>query len=116
MPELIWDGKYDKDGRRATPPRIALPFQTVETVNESAQERQRSLDLFSSGLDSEWRNRLIWGDKKYVLPALLQEFAGQVDLVYIDPPFATGSDFSFAAVVPDDPDMIGSSGASFIKE
>lgn len=75
MTELIWEGKYDKEGRKAAPVRIALPFQTVETVNESAQERQRSLDLFSSGRDSEWRDRLIWGDKKYVLPSLLSEFA-----------------------------------------
>jgi hypothetical protein len=44
--------------------RIELPFQTVETVNESAQDRQRSLELFSSGRETEWRNRLIWGDKK----------------------------------------------------
>ena len=71
MTELIWDGKYDKSGRRVAPPRVALPFQTVETVNESAQERQRSLDLFGSGRDAAWRNRLIWGDKKYVLPSLL---------------------------------------------
>jgi DNA modification methylase len=95
MAELVWDGKYDTEGRRAAPLRVALPFQTVETVNESAQERQRSLDLFGSGRDVEWRNRLIWGDKKYVLPALLQDFAGKVDLIYIDPPFATGQDFSF---------------------
>ena len=94
MTELIWDGKYDQDGRKVAPLRVALPFQTVETVNESAQERQRTLDLFSTGRDPEWRNRLIWGDKKYVLPALLQEFAGKVDLVYIDPPFDTGADFS----------------------
>jgi len=93
--ELIWDGKYDKDGRKVAPLRIALPFQTVETVNESAQERQRTLDLFSTGRDPDWRNRLIWGDKKYVLPALLAELAGQVDLIYIDPPFDTGADFSF---------------------
>ena len=38
--ELIWDGKYDADGNRVAPLRVALPFQTVETVNESAQERQ----------------------------------------------------------------------------
>jgi adenine-specific DNA-methyltransferase len=88
MPELTWEGKYDQSGRRAAPPRVALPFQTVETVNESAQDRQHSLDLFSSGQDPEWRNRLIWGDKKYVLPSLLNELAGQVDLIYIDPPFA----------------------------
>src|SRR5712692_3146622 len=54
--ELIWDGKYDKDGRKVAPLRIALPFQTVETVNESAQERQRTLDLFKIGRDPDWRN------------------------------------------------------------
>lgn len=70
MTELVWDGKY-KDGKKVAPVRIALPFQTIETVNESAQERQRSLDLFASGREPEWRNRLIWGDKKYVLPSLL---------------------------------------------
>lgn len=93
--ELIWDGKYDQDGKKVAPLRVALPFQTVETVNESAQERQRMLDMFSTARDPEWRNRLIWGDKKYVLPALLEEFAGKVDLIYIDPPFDTGADFSF---------------------
>ena len=49
MVELIWEGKYDEQGRRTAPPRIQLPFQTVETVNESAQQRQMALDLFSAG-------------------------------------------------------------------
>lgn len=102
MVELVWDGKYDADGKRVAPLRIALPFQTVETVNESAQQRQRMLDLFSAGRDPEWRNRLIWGDKKYVLPSLLPDFAGKVDLIYIDPPFATGADFSYQAEVGDE--------------
>ena len=61
MTELIWDGKY-KEGKKVAPVKIALPFQTIETVNESVQERQRTLDLFSTGRDPEW-NRLIWGDK-----------------------------------------------------
>jgi len=40
-----------------TPPlRLALPFQTVEIVNESAPQRQRALDLFSEGRDPAWRN------------------------------------------------------------
>jgi adenine-specific DNA-methyltransferase len=102
MVELIWDGKYDADGKRVAPPRVALPFQTVETVNESAQQRQRMFDLFNQGRDPDWRNRLIWGDKKYVLPSLLPEFAGKVDLIYIDPPFATGADFSFTTEVGDE--------------
>lgn len=57
--ELMWDGKYDAEGRKAAPLRVALPFQTVETVNESVQERQRGLEaLFSGGRETEWLRRL----------------------------------------------------------
>src|SRR5260221_5442153 len=108
MTELIWDGKY-KDDKKVGPIRIELPFQTVETVNETAQQRQLTLDSLYYGQETEWRNRLIWGDKKYVLPSLLPEFAGQIDLIYIDPPFATGADFSFTAIIPN-------SDESFTKE
>src|ERR1041385_8717809 len=105
MTELTWEGKY-KDGKKVAPVRIALPFQTIETVNESSQQRQKSLDFFANepttAYIKEWRNRLIWGDKKYVLPSLLPEFAGRVDLVYIDPPFNVGADFSFQATVGED--------------
>ena len=108
MTELIWDGKY-KDGKKVSPVRIALPFQTVETVNESSRQRQLTLDLFAAGRPTDWRNRLVWGDKRYVLPSLLQEFAGQVNLIYIDPPFATGADFSFNTLIPE-------SDMEFVKE
>lgn len=63
MVELIWDGKYDKDGKRVAPLRVALPFQTVETVNESAQERQQNLFAYAAQ-QNEWRNRLIWGGQE----------------------------------------------------
>ena len=107
MPELIWDGKYDANGLQRAPIKVALPFQTVETVNESAQERQQALDLFAQDRDQEWRNRLVWGDKKYVLPALASEFAGAISLIYIDPPFATGADFSRRVAI---------NGEEFVKE
>lgn len=116
MVELVWDGKYDADGKKSRPVRVALPFQDVETVNESAQVRTRMLDLWGRGQPGEWRNRLIWGDKKYVLPSLLPEFAGKVNLIYIDPPFATGADFSFTAQIPDDPTTEGDQSASFVKQ
>jgi len=116
MTELIWDGKYDAQGRKVAPPRIALPFQTVETVNESSADRDRNQDLFASGRPTDWRNRLIWGDKKYVLPSLLDEFAGKVNLIYIDPPFLTGGDFSYTATIPDDPDSEDEQGTTFTKE
>ncbi|MFZ3376311.1 MAG: DNA methyltransferase [Chthoniobacterales bacterium] len=117
--ELIWEGKYDDVGRRVPPLRVALPFQTVETVNETAQERQKSLALFEApgayGA-GEWRNRLIWGDKKYVLPSLLPDFAGKVNLIYIDPPFDTGADFSFTATVPEHPNAEENDSFTFTKE
>jgi adenine-specific DNA-methyltransferase len=109
LTELIWIGKYNSEGKKVRPVRVELPFQTVETVNESAQQRQMTLDFFASGQPTEWRNRLIWGDKKYVLPSLLKEFAGKVNLIYIDPPFATGADFSFSTSIPE-------SDESFTKE
>jgi len=116
MPELIWEGKYDKDGRKVAPLRIALPFQTVETINESTADRERNLLFASMGRETEWRNRLIWGDKKYVLPSLLPEFAGKVNLIYIDPPFATGADFSFTARIPDNPETEEDESAEFVKQ
>lgn len=117
--ELIWEGKYDANGKRVAPLRVQLPFQTVEMVNESSQERQKALSLFESPgayLAKEWRNRLIWGDKKYVLAALLPEFGGKINLIYIDPPFDTGADFSFTANVPDQPDASEDESFVFTKE
>jgi adenine-specific DNA-methyltransferase len=115
MTELIWDGKY-VDGKKQSPVRVALPFQTIETVNESTADRLRTMEMFASGRESEWRNRLIWGDKKYVLPSLLPEFAGKVNLIYIDPPFDTGADFSFTAKVPSRNAEVDSEDIEFIKE
>ena len=114
--ELVWEGKYDSAGNRVAPLRVALPFQTVETVYESAAARRHTLELFGQHRQTEWRNRLIWGDKKYVLPSLLAEFAGKVNLIYIDPPFDTGADFSFTASVPNHPDREDDEPALFIKE
>src|ERR1019366_3452236 len=114
--ELVWEGKYDSAGNRVAPLRVALPFQTVETVNESAVDRRHTLELFGQHRQSEWRNRLIWGDKKYVLPSLLAEFAGKVNLIYYDPPFDTGADFSFTASVPNHPDEEEDDAATFTKE
>ena len=116
MPELIWKGKYDENNRKVSPLRVALPFQDVETLNESTKDRMRTRDLFAQGKPTDWRNRLIWGDKKYVLPSLLPEFAGKVNLIYIDPPFATGADFSFKARVPDNPDTSEDESTQFTKQ
>ena len=117
MTELIWEGKY-KDGKKVAPVRIALPFQTIETINESAADRQRRLSsLFNEKQETgDWRNRLIWGDKKYVLPSLLPEFAGKINLIYIDPPFNVGADFSFTATIGEHPDSEQDETTTFVKQ
>jgi hypothetical protein len=45
------DGKYDAIGRRVAPVQVPLPFRTIETVNELAQERQRALSFDRTGAD-----------------------------------------------------------------
>ena len=97
--ELVWKGKYDEQGRLRPVERIALPFQTIEVINEP---RARTLFSQARGQGDGWRNKLIWGENKYVMASLLEEFAGKIDLIYIDPPFATGADFSVPIKLGDD--------------
>lgn len=111
--ELVWPGKYNDDGKLRETPRVQLPFQVIETVNESRATREAQGVGTQSGLfdvyegkegdtfEDGWRNKLIWGDNLLVLGSLLEKFAGKIDLIYIDPPFATGADFSLEATVGD---------------
>lgn len=46
-----------------------------------------------------WRNRLIHGDLRAVLPALRREFKNKINVIYVDPPFDTGDTFSCKAMV-----------------
>jgi len=111
--ELVWPGKYDENGKRREVPRVDLPFQVIERVNESrasreaAKERRATLfDLWEGDagetFEAGWRNKLIWGDNLLVARSLLEQLAGSVDLVYIDPPFAVGADFSLEVAVGDE--------------
>jgi adenine-specific DNA-methyltransferase len=110
--ELVWPGKYNEDGTLTELQRVTLPFQVIETVNESRATREvqktTSLGLFDvyEGKEGDtfaagWRNKLIWGDNLLVMGSLRERFAGEVDLVYIDPPFLTGADFSHVAPIGD---------------
>lgn len=105
-PELVWPGKYDSHGNRVIDRGVALPFQVVETIKEGRATREpgRTGELFSAkpSKENEWRNKLIWGDNLLVMASLLEDFAGKVDLIYIDPPFATGADFNVTSVLGDD--------------
>ena len=81
-PELWWAGK-----RPFTSTRY-YPAQLKETYGE-AVDGVRADETPIRG----WRNKLYWGDNLQVMSHLLKEFRGQVDLVYIDPPFDSKADY-----------------------
>ena len=103
--ELVWNGKTNEVCN------VVLPFQTIEQVDEPRAEKFVSQwdeykgSLF--GIDSRgrqlkgWTNKLIWGDNKLILSSLKSgpmreaiEAQGGLKLIYIDPPFDVGADFS----------------------
>lgn len=100
--ELIWPGKTHEVTQ------AVLPFQCIEQIDEPRFESDHAYggdDLFSTGKGGRqaagWSNKLIWGENKLVLSSLKGgplrkqiEDAGGLKLVYIDPPFDVGADFS----------------------
>src|ERR1700733_10463950 len=95
--ELVWNGKT-RDVCTTV-----LPFQTLEHVDEPRTETKTQGELFDSrGRQLRgWTNKLIWGDNKLILSSLKAgalrqqtEDAGGLKLIYIDPPFDVGADFS----------------------
>lgn len=44
-------------------------------------------------LSNAWKNKLIYGDNLPILKKLLETHKGKIDLIYVDPPFATNTDF-----------------------
>lgn len=95
--ELVWNGKT-RDVCTTV-----LPFQTLEHIDEPRTETKTQEDLFDSrGRQLRgWSNKLIWGDNKLILSSLKAgalrqqiEDAGGLKLIYIDPPFDVGADFS----------------------
>lgn len=106
MTELVWPNK------RKEVERAELPFQTVEIVNLPRGQQQE--EIFASDKDN-WKNRLIWGDNLLVMGSLLEEFAGKVNLIYIDPPFATGDDFSFTVDIGDQAEITKEPSALEVK-
>jgi len=96
--ELVWNGK-SRDVCTTV-----LPFQTLEHIDEprkEAPEIQGSLFDPRGRQIKGWTNKLIWGDNKLILSSLKSgalrrqiEDAGGLKLIYIDPPFDVGADFS----------------------
>jgi DNA modification methylase len=99
--ELVWNGKTSETCN------IVLPFQVIEQVDEPRAEKPGDADAQFDLFDTRgrqlkgWTNKLIWGDNKLILSSLKNgplreeiEAQGGLKLIYIDPPFDVGADFS----------------------
>ena len=105
--ELTWNGKSDEVSN------VVLPFQIIEQIDEPRNEEvkmaQGQFDFASGRQVTGWTNKLIWGDNKYILSSLKNgpmreeiEKEGGIKLIYIDPPFDVGADFSMNVEIGDD--------------
>lgn len=99
--ELVWNGKTNEVCN------VVLPFQTIEQVDEPRSEDDVSMQGSLFDMDARgrqlkgWTNKLIWGDNKLILSSLKNgpmreeiDKQGGIKLIYIDPPFDVGADFS----------------------
>jgi DNA modification methylase len=107
--ELVWVGKTNEITN------AVLPFQVIEQVDEPRAEVDTKLQMSMFDVDERgrqlkgWQNKLIWGDNKLILSSLKNgplreeiEKQGGIKLIYIDPPFDVGADFSMDIEVGDD--------------
>ncbi|MEM9455256.1 MAG: site-specific DNA-methyltransferase [Myxococcota bacterium] len=92
--ELRWPGKYDDDGQRVPVPRPGAMLHRRMVYGPCGAD-----DAEPPPEPTGWHNRLVEGDNLWALDALVREHAGTVDLVYIDPPFATGGRFDVVSPV-----------------
>ena len=114
--ELLWNGKTNEVTN------VVLPFQIIEQIDEPREGKEfgDGGTLFdTSGKQIHgWTNKLIWGDNKLILSSLKNgplrkeiEAQGGLKLIYIDPPFDVGADFSMDITIGD-----GDNEESFTKK
>jgi len=107
--ELLWNGKTNEVTN------VVLPFQVIEQIDEPRSDakfgNQNSLFDTSGRQITGWTNKLIWGDNKLILSSLKNgpmrkeiEAQGGLKLIYIDPPFDVGADFSMDITIGDSED------------
>lgn len=107
--ELVWNGKTNEVTN------AVLPFQVIEQVDEPRAEVDTKLQMSMFDVDERgrqlkgWQNKLIWGDNKLILSSLKNgplreeiEKQGGIKLIYIDPPFDVGADFSMDIEIGND--------------
>lgn len=72
FPELRWTGKR--------------PYRSTQYYPAQLRER------YGEEKDN-WINKIFWGDNLQVMSHMLKEYRGQINLIYIDPPFDSKVDY-----------------------
>lgn len=100
--ELVWRGKYKEFElkNKASIERPNLPFQVIETVNEP-----RIKEIEGTLLEGTFYPKVKYPENypKEVMSSLIKQgWAGKINLIYIDPPFFTGADFTIRTKIGDE--------------
>ncbi len=119
--ELVWNGKTNEVTN------VVLPFQIIEQIDEPREGKEfgdgGTLFDTSGKQITGWTNKLIWGDNKLILSSLKNgplrkeiEAQGGLKLIYIDPPFDVGADFSVPIKIGEDDEESFTKKPSVIEE
>ncbi|WP_457571925.1 site-specific DNA-methyltransferase [Desulfovulcanus sp.] len=97
--QLTWPGKSSETASQVRDDSRKLSWQVRERFFP-ARNFPSWVSLTPKSNNNEtsaspWINKLFWGENFLVLQTLADKFVGKIDLIYIDPPFATGINFSF---------------------
>ncbi|MHA1335337.1 MAG: DNA methyltransferase [Promethearchaeota archaeon] len=95
MPNLTWN-KKEKDVQ--IKPEINIHFEIKERFGQNS--KKIPINNLNKILEKgNWHNLLFLGDNKLVLKFLLNYFKEKIDLIYFDPPFATGGKFNYKIII-----------------
>lgn len=129
--ELIWNGKTNEVTNIVLPfqvieqvdePRSGEGEKKSSDVKEETGQKSTASKVKEGDVEFQgflfdgrgrqktgWTNKLIWGDNKLILSSLKNgpmreeiEKAGGIKLIYIDPPFDVGADFSMDIEIGDE--------------
>ncbi|MBN1214650.1 MAG: site-specific DNA-methyltransferase [Candidatus Lokiarchaeota archaeon] len=75
------------------PNEYFIPEISAKFKNENFISLKYAEGIFSRYMNL-WNNMLIWGDNKDIMNTLLKDYKDKIDLIYIDPPFFTGSEYN----------------------
>ena len=103
MPKLYWEKIDEKRTQKPNNSQNSYSFQVLELINnpiissigsDNGIAKNKQSWNHEQGKDSNsWKNLLIWGENKRIMGSLSPKFSNKIDLIYIDPPYATGGNF-----------------------